>query len=108
MLRFISTEGDISTDPGDPYLYYFLESCYAVSILPVLGITTIGIYFNACNAIDNRNRMMKSDPSLEKYWVKQSGYFRLETTMSVDMEITDEKIFSCHGILEHSRERNYN
>ena len=56
---------------------------------PVVHTHFLGRYFNAFNAIDNRNRMQKSDLELEKYWVIQGGYFVLATTVALGMGITD-------------------
>ena len=42
--------------------------------------------------------MRKSDPALEKYWVKQSGYFSLATTVEFGMGITDGKLLYCRGV----------
>ena len=44
--------------------------------------------------------MRQSDLSLEKYWVTQSGYFRLATTVALIMGITDGKLLYCHGVAE--------
>ena len=44
--------------------------------------------------------MRQSDLSLEKYWVTQSGYFRLATTVALGMGITDGKLLYCHGVAE--------
>ena len=44
--------------------------------------------------------MKHSDLSLEKYWVTQSGYFILATTVALGMGITDEKLLYCHGVSE--------
>ena len=52
----------------------------------------LGGYFNSCNAIDNQNRIRKSDLALNKYWVTQSGYFRLVTTVTLGVGITDVKL----------------
>ena len=77
VLGFITTEGGGSTEPGDPYLSRFPDIYSNVSVRPVVCPHLLGRYFNACNVIDNHNWMRQSDPSLEKYWVTQSGYFRL-------------------------------
>ena len=58
----------------------------------------LGRCFNACNTIDNQNTMRKSYLALEKYWVTQSDYFRLATTVEMVMGITYGKILLCHGI----------
>ena len=60
----------------------------------------LGRYFNVCNAIDNQNIMRQFYPALDKYWVIQSGYFILTTTVALGMGITEGKILSCHDILE--------
>ena len=44
--------------------------------------------------------MRKSDIALEKYWVTQSGYFRLATTVALGMGITYGKLLFCHGFSE--------
>ena len=59
-----------------------------------------GRYFSACNAIDNNKSMRKSDLALDKYWVTQSGYFRLAITVALGVGITDGKLLFCHGISE--------
>ena len=50
----------------------------------------------------NHNMMRKSDLELDKYWVTQSGYFRLATTVVLGMGITDGKLLFFHGISEKS------
>ena len=60
-------------------------------------------YFNACDAIYKHNKMCKYDLSLNKYTVTQSDYFRLATTVTLGMSITDTNILFCHCILDISR-----
>ena len=91
-LGFIATEGAVSNEPGDPYLSCFPDIYSNVSFCPVVCPHLLGRYFNACNAIDNHNRMRQSDLSLEKYWVTQSGYFRPATTVALGMVITDGRL----------------
>ena len=67
VIGFIATEGAGSTGPGDPYLSRFPDIYSNVSVRPVVCPHLLGRYFNACNAIDNQNRMRKYDLSLEKY-----------------------------------------
>ena len=71
VLGFIAIEGAGSTEPGDPYLSRFPDIYYNVSVRPVVRPHLLGRYFNACNAIENHNRMRQSDLLLEKYWVTQ-------------------------------------
>ena len=49
--------------------------------------------------------MWQSDISLEKYWVTQSGYFRLATTVALGMGITDGKLLYCHGVAEGNNDK---
>ena len=49
--------------------------------------------------------MRKSNLSLEKYWITQSGYFRLATTVALGMGITDSKLLYCHGVAEVNEEK---
>ena len=79
VLGFIATQGAVITEPGNPYLYPFPDSYYNVSVCPVVLPHLLSRYSNACNAIDNHNRTWQSDIALDKYWVTQSGYFRLAT-----------------------------
>ena len=47
--------------------------------------------------------MRNSDLLVDKYWVSQSGYFRLATTFTLDMGIAYEKILFCNIISENLR-----
>ena len=44
--------------------------------------------------------MRQSDLDLEKYWVSQSGYFILVTSVTLGVGITDGKLLYCHGVTE--------
>ena len=92
VIGFIATEGARSTKPGDPYLSCFPEIYSSVSVRPVVLPHFIGRYFNACNKIENHNSMRQSDLALDKYWVTQSGYFGLVTTVALCMSIIDGKL----------------
>ena len=48
--------------------------------------------------------MRKYDIDLDKYWVTQSGYFRLATTVSLGMGITDGKLLFYRVISEQRRD----
>ena len=69
IVGFIATKGAGSTEPGDPYLSRFPDIYSNVSVRPVVFPHLLGRYFNACNEIDNRNRMRKSDLLVDKYSV---------------------------------------
>ena len=49
--------------------------------------------------------MRQSDLSLEKYWVTQSGYFILATTVALGMGNTDGKLLYCHGVAEGNKDK---
>ena len=69
VLGFIATEGSGSTELSDPYLSCFSEIYSNFSVRPVARPHFLGRYFNACNAIENQNRIWKSYLAVEKYWV---------------------------------------
>ena len=102
VLGFIATEGYGSTESVDTYLSHFPDIYFNVSVCPIFCTHLIVRYFNDCNAIDNQNRMRQSDLALDKYWVTQSGYFRLSTTVTLGMGIIDTKLLLCHVISEQS------
>ena len=49
--------------------------------------------------------MRKYDLSLDKYWVTQSGYFRLATNVALGMGLTDGKLLYCHGVAEENEDK---
>ena len=44
--------------------------------------------------------MRQYDTEIDKYWVTQSGYFRLSTTVELGMSIVDGKLLFYHGFSE--------
>ena len=105
VIGFIANEGARITEPDVPYLSHYPDDYSNVSICPVVSTHTISRYLSACNAIDIRKRVRQSDLALEKYWVTQSGYFTLATTVALGMGITDGKLLLCHGISEQSKDK---
>ena len=106
VLGFIATEGDGSTAPGDPYVSQFPDIYSNVSVYPIVCPHFLGRHFNACNAKEKHNSMRQSDLVLDKYWVTQSGYFILSTTVALGVVITDGKLLYCHGVSEGNVDRN--
>ena len=49
--------------------------------------------------------MWQSDVALEKYWLTQSAYFRLATTVVLGMGIIDGKLLYCPGGTEGNVDR---
>ena len=69
VLGFIVTEWALITAPGVSYLSRLPDIYCNVSICPVVCLHLLCRHFNACNAIDNNNRMPQYYIALEKYWV---------------------------------------
>ena len=69
VLGFFATEGDGSTEPGDPYLSRFHDIYSNVLVFSVVSPHLLGSYFNAFNAIYNHNWIHQYDIALYKYWV---------------------------------------
>ena len=68
-LGFIVTEGDGSTEPCDPYLSCFPDIFSNASVHTAVLPHLIGRYFNACNLIENHNRIRQYELALNKYRV---------------------------------------
>ena len=98
VLGFIATEGAGSTEPGYPYLSHYPDMYSNVYVRPVVCTHLLFRYLNSCNLIYNHNIIHQYNLVLEKYWVTHSGYFRLATTVTLGMVITDGKLLFCHGI----------
>ena len=103
VLESISTEGYGSTNPGDTYLSHFPDTYYNISIIPVVHPCILVRYFNTCNYIEKHNKMQKYDLELEKYWVPQSGCFRLAITVLLGMGITGATLLFFRGIINQNR-----
>ena len=105
VLGFIDTEGAGIIEPGDPYLSHLPDIYSNVSVCPVVRPHLIGRCSNACNAIESCNMMCQYDLAIGKYWVTQSGHFRLVTTVSLGVGVTYWNLIFCHGIPEESVEK---
>ena len=57
VLGFIVTGGAGNTEPGDTYLSHFTDIYCNISVCPVVFPHLLFRYFNACNGIENQNRM---------------------------------------------------
>ena len=107
VLGFIAIEGAGSNEPGDHYLSRLPNIYYNVSVRHVVRPHFLGRYLNICNAIDNQNWIRHHNIALEKYWVTQSGYFRITTTFTLGMGIKYGKLLYCHGAAEGNTENNF-
>ena len=106
LLRYISTEGGSSTYPGCGHLSHFPNTYFNFYIRPVVCTHILCRYFNFCNTIDQHNTMWEFSLVLDKYWVAQSGNFRLTTTVALGMGIIYGKLLYCHGVAEGNMDRN--
>ena len=107
VLVFSSTEGSGSTEPGVPDLSPLPDNYSNTSIRPVICPCVIGRYFSAFNVIYNHNKMCQYDLSPEKYWLIQSGYFRLATTVALGMGVIDGNLLLCHGTSKQIKDNNF-
>ena len=105
VLGFIATEGSGSTVPDVPYLSHYPDNYSNVFIFPVLHLHLLGRYFSAYNETENHNRMQQYDIALDKYWVTQSGYFRLANTVALVTGITYLMLLLCHGVPDQSKDK---
>ena len=76
-----------------------------ISICPVIHPHMIGGYLSVCNVIENPNIMGQYGLVLFKYWVTQSGYFRLATTVVLGVGIIYKKLLFCHEISEQNMDK---
>ena len=105
VLGFISTEGSGSTEPGDTYSSRFPDIYLNVSVRPVVHTHLLDRYLKVFNSMENHNRPRQYDIALEKYWVAQSGYFRLATTVALVICTMDGKLLYCHGVVEENTDK---
>ena len=106
VLVFIATQGCGSTDPGDPYLSRFPGNYSNVSICPVVFPILPDRYSNACNLIDNHNRICQHNKVLDEDCVSHNGYCRLVTKVSLVIGITYTNLLLCNGIYEKIIDKN--
>ena len=105
VLGFIVTERTGGTDPGDPYLSCFPYIFYIVSVRHDFCPRIIVRSYNAYNSIDQHSKMHKYGLTLDKYWMTQSGYFRIGTTVALGVGITNAKLLFCCGVSEENRDK---
>ena len=67
ILVFIATEGYGSAEPGVSYLFCVPDSYSNIYIFHGVFTPFICRYFNACNTIENHNRMRNYDLVIDKH-----------------------------------------
>jgi hypothetical protein len=97
-LTFIATKNAGSTLEGDPYVARFPDPFGNVKTRNVRRPQLISHYFSLSNRIDNHNHARQYELALEKQWVTQSGFFRLDVTF-LGMTVVD-----CWKAFKHSVE----
>ena len=74
---FIADKGGDSTAPDYLCLFYFPDTYSNFSIIRVVHLHILGIYFNAFNVIDQHNNIWKYELELEKYWFIKRSHLEL-------------------------------
>jgi hypothetical protein len=88
VLVFLGTKNAGSTRLGEPYIARFPDSNGNVAQRIVPRPDIIGKYFGDSNVIDSHNQARQGELQLEKRWVVQEGWFRIDTTL-IAMTVTD-------------------
>jgi hypothetical protein len=88
VLVFLGTKSSGSTKPGEPYIARFPDANGNVAQRSVPRPDIISKYFNDSNVIDSHNQSRQFELALEKRWVTQDCFFRVDTTV-IGMVVTD-------------------
>ena len=95
VLLFIATKNAGSTQPGDPYIARYNDKLRNVRQREVERPAIISEYFKHSMAVDAHNQARQGILKLEKRWVVQSCWMRLNTTL-LGMIVTDAwKAYRC-------------
>jgi hypothetical protein len=88
VLVFLGTKNAGSTKPGEPYIARFPDANGNVAQRSVPRPDIISKYFKDSNVIDSHNQARQGELKLEKRWVTQDCWFRINTTL-IAMTVTD-------------------
>ncbi|CAB9505655.1 hypothetical protein SEMRO_238_G095700.1 [Seminavis robusta] len=88
VLCFLATKNAGSTKQGKPYIAKFADSIGNVCYREVDRPKIISDYFIRSNVIDSHNHARQGELKMEKRWVTQDCWFRLDTTL-IGMTVTD-------------------
>ena len=88
VLVFLGTKNAGTTKLGDPYIAKFPDANGNVAQRSVPRPDVISKYFNGSNVIDTHNQSRQFELALEKRWVTQNCFFRVDTTL-IGMVVTD-------------------
>ena len=86
-----------TTIPGEPYYAKFNDIHANILHRPVVRPSVLSTYFHRSNKVDTHNHSRQNTLKLEKWWVTQSGYFRIATTF-LGITVTDAWKCFCHGV----------
>ena len=87
-LCFVATKSAGSTKPGEPYIASFPDKVGNVHTREVLRPSILSDYFGISNAIDSHNQCRQHELGLERLWITQDAYFRVDTTI-LGITVTD-------------------
>ena len=96
-LSFVTTKKAGTTIPGEPYYAKFNDIHANILHRPVVRPSVLSTYFHRSNKVDTHNHSRQNTLKLEKWWVTQSGYFRIATTF-LGITVTDAWKCFCHGV----------
>jgi hypothetical protein len=88
VLVFLGTKNSGSTKAGDPYVARFPDAVGNVAQRNVQRPDVISKYFNDSNVIDSHNQVRQYELALEKRWIVENCWFRVDTTL-IGMTVTD-------------------
>lgn len=87
-LCFVFTEGCCDTTAGEPYVAKFSNQHGNTMTRDVNRPHCISDFFAAANIIDSHNQGRQFELALEKHWITQDCWFRLDTTF-IGMVVVD-------------------
>ena len=87
-LCFLANKCVGSTKPGNPYIASFPDSVGNVCHRSVPRPSIISDYFEISNCIDSHNQARQFELGLERLWVTQDPWFRLDTAI-IGVTVTD-------------------
>jgi hypothetical protein len=88
VLVFLGTKDSGSSKPGEPYIARFPDAYGNVAQRSVPRPDVISRYFNDSNVIDSHNQSRQYELALEKRWITQDPWFRLDTNL-IALAVTD-------------------
>jgi hypothetical protein len=105
VLKFFASTDVGSTKAGMLYNMRFTDAYSNVCVPRVQHPIIISTIFNDLNCVDSHNHVRHYEFSLEKKWLKQDPFFRLQTTLT-GMTVTDVwKLASFHKFISNANDK---